>query len=81
MPNQLITLNTAQATDWGKDGITLNPNPRRTGPDGVVNFYSGPKLDVPIAVQATCQNGTTGLETIFDGTTDVTIEVVAVPFE
>lgn len=81
---QLVTLNTARADDWGQEGITLNPNPRRTDGNGMVNFYNDPRdtpLAHPIAVQATCLNTTTGLEATFDGTRNVLIGVVAVPFK
>jgi hypothetical protein len=41
--NELVLINTFSALDWAQPGIEINPNPRRTGPDGTVNFYSGPR--------------------------------------
>ena len=77
--DQLVTLNTFDAADWGKPGIPINPNPRRTGPDGGVNFYSGPTMAAPVMVQATAQNGTT--EPVpFDGAADLTVSVTLIPF-
>ena len=77
--DQLVTLNTFDAADWGKPGIPINPNPRRTGSDGGVNFYNGPQLAAPVMVQGTAQNGTTEPVT-FDGSTDVTVSVTLIPF-
>ncbi len=93
-PGTLVTTNTANAADWGKPGITLNPNPRPVGADGRVNLYTGgpivafrPDLPEGISVQLTCQNGTVidpagGFDRRydFDGTKDVLIQVTAVPF-
>jgi hypothetical protein len=77
--NELVLINTFSALDWAQPGIEINPNPRRTGPDGAVNFYSGPPLSQPIMVQATAQNGTTD-PLYFDGTSSVTISVILIPF-
>lgn len=77
--DQLVAINTFDAQDWARDGIQINPNPRRTGQNGSINFYSGPPLASPIMVQATAQNGTS--EPVpFDGTADVTVRVTLVPF-
>jgi hypothetical protein len=78
--NELVTINTFDAHDWAKPGIEINPNPRRTGPDGWVNFYSGPPLGGEIRVQATAQNGTSD-PVGFDGTADVLVTVTLIPFE
>src|SRR5580765_5338751 len=76
---ELVTINTFSALDWAQPGIEINPNPRRTGPDGAINFYSGPPLAAPIMVQATAQNGTTS-PVPFDGTSHVTITLALIPF-
>ncbi len=77
---RLVAINTFEADDWGKPGIPINPNPRRTGGDGSVNFYNGPTLTKAVMVQATCMDGTSD-PIPFDGTTDVTVTVTAIPFE
>jgi hypothetical protein len=77
--DHLVTINTFDAHDWAKPGVEINPNPRRTGPDGQVNFYSGPALGGAIMVQATAQNGTSA-PVQFDGTTDVLVTVTLIPF-
>jgi hypothetical protein len=77
--DQLVTINTFNAHDYAQPGIEINPNPRRTGPDGLVNFYSGPPLGGAIMVQATAQNGTTD-PVHFDGTTNVLVTVTLIPF-
>lgn len=77
--DELVTINTFNAVDWAQPGIEINPNPRRTGPDGSVNFYSGPPLAQPVMVQATAQNGTTD-PVYFDGTHSVRLPVVRIPF-
>ena len=77
--DQLVTINTFNALDYAQPGIEINPNPRRTGPDGQVNFYSGPPLGGAIMVQATAQNGTTD-PVHFDGTTNVLVTVTLIPF-
>jgi len=77
--DQLVTINTFDAHDWAKPGIEINPNPRRTGPDGVINFYSGPALGGEILVQATAQNGTSD-PVGFDGTANVLVTVTLIPF-
>ena len=77
--DQLVTINTFDAHDWARPGIEINPNPRRTGPDGVINFYSGPPLASDILVQATAQNGTSD-PVLFNGTADVLVTVTLVPF-
>jgi hypothetical protein len=77
--NELVTINTFSALDWAQPGIEINPNPRRTGPEGVVNFYSGPPLASPIMVQATAQNGTSQ-PVPFDGTSSVTVTLALIPF-
>jgi hypothetical protein len=77
--HELVTINTFSALDWAQPGIEINPNPRRTGPDGAVNFYSGPPLASPIMVQATAQNGTSH-PVPFDGTANVTVTLALIPF-
>lgn len=77
---QLVQLNTFNMMDWGKPGIPINPNPRRTGPDGVVNFYNGPALEAGINCQAVCQNGTNDVLVGFDGKADAVVEVTLIPF-
>lgn len=77
--NQLVSVNSFDAQDWGKAGMTLNPNPRLTSGDGGVNFYSGGPLGQPVMVQAFAQNGTSE-PTYFDGTQDVAIGLTIVPF-
>jgi hypothetical protein len=77
--DQLVTINTFNALDWAHPGIEINPNPRRTGPDGLVNFYSGPPLGGAIMVQATAQNGTCE-PVYFDGTSNVLVTVTLIPF-
>jgi len=79
VPDQLVTINTFAAIDWAQPGIEINPNPRRTGPDGHVNFYSGPELGQAVMVQATAQNGTTD-PVYFDATSNVVIPVTLIPF-
>jgi hypothetical protein len=79
VPNQLVTINTFPVADWNAFGLPINPNPRRTGPDGGVNFYTGGPLHTPVMVQASCQNGTTE-PMRFDGTEDVSIALEVVPF-
>ena len=78
--DQLVTLNTFDAHDWAKPGVEINPNPRRTGPDGQVNFYSGPPLGGAVMVQATAQNGTSD-PVGFDGTSNVVVTVTLIPFD
>jgi hypothetical protein len=77
---ELVTLNTFSADDWAQPGVEINPNPRRTGDNGVINFYSGPPLAKPIMVQATAQNGTS-TPMRFDATDDLTVTVVRIPFD
>jgi len=77
--HELVTINTFSALDWAQPGIEINPNPRRTGADGAINFYSGPPLAAPIMVQATAQNGTTA-PVPFDGTSHVTVTLALIPF-
>jgi hypothetical protein len=76
---ELVILNTFSADDWAQPGIEINPNPRRTNDNGVVNFYSGPPLAKGIMVQATAQNGTSD-PVRFDGTADVMVTVTRIPF-
>ena len=78
VPNALVLLNTYSPLDWGQAGITVNPNPRFTGADGTVNFYSGPALAKSIMVQASVVGGGSGTQvspTPFDGTADLTVTV------
>lgn len=77
---QLVQLNTFNMMDWSKPGMPINPNPRRTGPDGVVNFYHGGPLKAGVNCQAVCQNGTNDVLVGFDGTLDTVVEVTLVPF-
>jgi hypothetical protein len=77
--HELVTINTFSALDWAQPGIEINPNPRRSGADGRINFYSGPPLAQAIMVQATAQNGTSS-PVPFDGTSDVTVTVALIPF-
>jgi hypothetical protein len=77
--NELVLINTFSALDWAQPGIEINPNPRRTGGTGAVNFYSGPPLAQAIMVQATAQNGTSN-PVPFDGTSNVTITLALIPF-
>lgn len=77
--NELVLINTFSALDWAQPGIEINPNPRRTGPNGSINFYSGPPLSQPIMVQATAQNGTSN-PVPFDGTSNVTVTLALIPF-
>jgi hypothetical protein len=76
---ELVILNTFSADDWAQPGIEINPNPRRTGGNGVVNFYSGPPLHKAIMVQATAQNGTS-VPMRFDAITDLMVTVTRIAF-
>lgn len=81
-PGKLVTVETALAIDWGQPGIRLFPSERVTGPDGTVNFYNGPKIANPLVVSVACMNGVSfDPAAVFDGTKDVTVTVVAVPFD
>ena len=78
----LIEVNTYLSSDWGKPGITLNPNPRLTGANGLVNFYSGPALAAPIMVQGTLIDGryapvTAVASSPFNGSADMTLTIEA----
>lgn len=77
---QLVWITTAPSEDWFELGMPIFPSPRRTGPDGGVNYYHGGPLPKPMSVQFTCQNGTTD-PVIFDGTQDVTVQLEVIPFD
>lgn len=80
LADQLVTLTTAPSNNWLDFGIPIFPNPRRTSGDGGVNFYHGGPTRTPISIQASCQNGTSD-PVVFDGHSDVTINLVVIPFD
>lgn len=83
IPNCLVWLNTWKAANWGEPAININPNPRMTDGDGQVNFYNGPQLSESMMVQASvtgAASGTSEPAGPWDSSSDLTVEVVAVPF-
>jgi hypothetical protein len=88
LPHVLVLANSFRADDWGASGMNFNPNPRETDSNGRVNFYDAAadevEIDEEICLQVTAMGAATGThfnaEETFDGTADLNVTLVAVPF-